>query len=223
MVVAVVLSIIYCSILLSCRFQAPGTVLHTKSLITFGTVAKYFRHSWDVPLSWYTPEYVKARPWHPLSRQTLTPGQQLAAQGILIGPVIFFSKEAIYLLYFDLFHVRKGMRISIIAGMIFTGLVYWTGFIIMSILCTAHIGESWDPLADAPLRRRCPKATYWGIGRGACAVLIDIHIFVLPIPPIVRLQLARKRKIQLLAVFMTALLCVPLFLHFPNFLAKLPC
>ena len=129
---------------------------------------------------------------------------------MILGPTIFFSKEAIYLLYFDIFQVKKSMRVQIIGGMIFTGLVYWTGVITTPILCAPYVGETWDPLAGAPITRRCHKNIYWGIVQGACAVLIDIHIFMLPIPPIIRLQLARKRKYQVLAVFMTALLCVPL-------------
>ena len=93
-------------------------------------------------------------------------------------------------------------------GMVFTGFVYWTGVIIESIFCAARIGETWDPLAGAPESKRCAKSIYWGIVQGGCAVFIDVLIFVLPIPVILRLQLATKRKIQVLGVFMTALMCV---------------
>lgn len=169
-IVAVILSVSYCSILLS--------------------FAKYFRHAWDLPLSWYTPKYIK----------------QLYAQGMLLGPTIFFSKEAIFLLYFEIFHVKKGMRFTIITGMVFTGFAYWPGIIIESIFCAAHIGETWDPLAGAPESVRCAKSEYWGIVQGGCAILIDILIFSIPIPAILRLQLAKRRKIQILCVFMTALM-----------------
>ena len=123
---------------------------------------------------------------------------------MLLGPTIFFSKEAIFLLYFEIFHVKTGMRNTIIGGMIFTGFAYWPGIIIESIFCSAHIGETWDPLAGAPEAVRCAKSEYWGIVQGACAILIDILIFTIPIPAVLRLQLATRRKIQLLGVFMTA-------------------
>ena len=125
---------------------------------------------------------------------------------MFLGPTIFFSKEAIFLLYFDIFHVKNSMRIAIIVGMVFTGLAYWPGIILESIFCAAHPGESWDPLAGSPIATRCAKNEYWGITQGACAILIDVYIFVLPIPTILRLQLAPKRKLQILAVFMTALM-----------------
>ena len=127
---------------------------------------------------------------------------------MLLGPTIFFSKEAIFLLYLEIFHVKKGMRIAIYVGMIFTGFAYWTGIIIESIFCAAHIGETWDPLAGAPESMRCVKSEYWGIVQGGCAIIIDVFIFVLPIPVILRLQLATRRKFQILGVFMTAIMCV---------------
>ena len=127
---------------------------------------------------------------------------------MFLGPTIFFSKEAIFLLYFEIFQVKKPMRMAIILGMVFTGFVYWAGIILESIFCAAHIGESWDPLAGSRISSRCPKNVYWGIVQGGCAILIDVFIFVLPIPVILRLQLDTKRKMQILAVFMTALLYV---------------
>ncbi|KAF2675973.1 hypothetical protein K458DRAFT_283540, partial [Lentithecium fluviatile CBS 122367] len=169
-VTAVILSIAYCAILLS--------------------FAPYFRHQWDLPLTWYTARYIK----------------QLYAQGMLLGPTIFFGKEAIFLMYFEVFQVKKRMRTLIIIGMIFTGLAYLPGVILESIFCAARPGETWDPLAGAPEGQRCTKMIYWGIVQGACAIVIDIYIFVLPIPAIAQLQLGLKRKIQILSVFMMAFL-----------------
>ena len=102
--------------------------------------------------------------------------------------------------------MKKAMKIAIIVGMIFTGLAYWAGVPVVSVLCAAHIGELWDPLAGAPITRRCVKSEYWGIVQGACAIVIDVYIFVLPIPAILQLQLTSKRKVQVLGVFMIAFL-----------------
>ena len=134
--------------------------------------------------------------------------KQLYAQGMFLGPTIFFGKEAIFLMYFEVFQVKTGMRIAIIIGMIFTGLAYLPGIIMESIFCAAYPGESWGPLEGAKVATRCPKNTYWGITQGACAIAIDLYIFILPIPAILQLQLGTKRKIQVLTVFMTALMWV---------------
>ena len=138
---------------------------------------------------------------------------------MFIGPTIFFSKEAIFLLYLEIFHVKKGMRVAIFVGMVFTGFVYWTGIIIESIFCAAHIGESWDPLAGSPITNRCLKSDYWGIVQGGCAIFIDVYIFALPIPVILQLQLGTRRKIQILGVFMTAFTCVSYYVR-PRLLLK---
>ena len=63
-------------------------------------------------------------------------------------------------------------------GVVFTGYVYWTGIIIVSIFCAAHIGETWNLLAGAPESMRCAKTDYWGIVQGGCAILIDLYIFI---------------------------------------------
>ena len=131
---------------------------------------------------------------------------------MLLGPTIFFSKEAIFLLYLEIFQVKKAMRVAIFTGMLFTGVVYWTGLIIESIFCAPHVGESWDPLAGRGTR--CSKSENWGVAQGACAIVIDVLIFVLPIPVVSRLQLGTRRKVQILAVFMTALMFVFPFFFF---------
>lgn len=100
------------------------------------------------------------------------------------------------------------MKIATIIGMIFTGLAYWPGVGIESYFCAAHPGETWDPLAGSPESKRCSKTTYWGITQGACAIAIDIYIFILLIPAIIALQLAPRRKLQVLGVFTTAFLYV---------------
>lgn len=143
-----------------------------------------------------------------VAKQILTSGKLLYAQGMLLGPTIFFSKEAIFLLYFEVFQVKNQMRLAIIFGMVFTGFVYWTGVIIESIYCAPRVGEGWDPLAGAPVSIRCQKTIYWGIVQGACAILIDLLIFVLPIPIVMKLQLPTRRKVQILCVFMTALMYI---------------
>lgn len=138
----------------------------------------------------------------------LTVVQLLYAQGMILGPTIFFSKEAIFLLYLEIFQVKQIMRRAIYIGMISTGLIYWPSIILESILCAPHVGESWDILAGASWAKRCPRNSYWGVVQGAGAVWIDLYIFVLPIPIILGLQLSRRSKLQVLAVFMTAFMYV---------------
>jgi len=45
----------------------------------------------------------------------------------------------------------------------------------------------------------------WGVGQGAVGTAIDIYIFT-PLPTIAGLNLSTKKRVQLMAIFFTAIL-----------------
>ncbi|GFF49232.1 NADPH-dependent 1-acyldihydroxyacetone phosphate reductase [Aspergillus lentulus] len=138
---------------------------------------KYTRHQWDVPI--------------------------LYAQGTLLGPVIFFAKSSIFLLCRQIFTIQKAMKYAIRFGLLFTFLLYWPGVGLESYFAAPHIGETWD---DLLVNKRPEKLIYWGIVQGALSVVLDIYIFILPLPLLSKLQLPRKKRWQLLIIFSTAMM-----------------
>ncbi|KAI0096832.1 hypothetical protein F4776DRAFT_658568 [Hypoxylon sp. NC0597] len=62
--------------------------------------------------------------------------------------------------------------------------------------------------ASVLLSGRPQKELIWGVVQSAVGTVLDLFIFILPIPIIMRLQLSTKKKVQLLAVFTTALVGV---------------
>lgn len=150
-------------------------------------VTKYSRHLWDVPACWYTASYVKI----------------LFAQGMLLGPVIFFGKTAIWLLYLQIFSAHRAVRIIVYVGIVVTALTYWTSVPIELAYGCPRPGSTWTDL----LTNGMPGHIFYFVPvQGALAVIIDIWIFVLPLPILWRLNMSRRRRIALCAVFFTALL-----------------
>ncbi|KAK8044791.1 hypothetical protein PG993_004815 [Apiospora rasikravindrae] len=96
---------------------------------------------------------------------------------------LFFSKTATLLLYLRIFTVSRSNRIAIWVGIAVTFIMYGSSIGTLSYFAAPHAGETWDELL------------------GVVGTLLDIYIFILPLPPISRLKLALKKKLQLVALF----------------------
>jgi hypothetical protein len=117
--------------------------------------------------------------------------------------VLFFSKLSIFLLFYQIFQVRTPMRMAIRIGIISAGLLYFTNIPLSAVLSAPHVGEPWLYVLFSG---RPEKELVWGVVQAAIGIVLDLFIFILPIPAIMSLHLSTKKKIQLLAVFTTALM-----------------
>ncbi|GIJ98279.1 hypothetical protein Aspvir_000395 [Aspergillus viridinutans] len=129
--------------------------------------------------------------------------QILYAQGVLLGPVIFFAKSSIFLLCRQIFTIQKSMKYAIRFGLLFTFVLYWPGVGLESYYAAPHIGETWE---DLLVNKRPEHLIYWGVVQGTLSVVLDIYIFILPLPLLSKLQLPRKKRWQLLIIFSTAMM-----------------
>ena len=127
------------------------------------------------------------------------------AQDILLGPTIFFAKLSILFLYLKIFQVDRSTKYAIYTGMLFDFLIYWPNIGLNSYFCAPKPGEPWGLAALAT----CSKTTVWGVIQGSLAVVLDIYLFILPMPVLARLHLKRSKKVGVMAVFGTAALYVP--------------
>lgn len=128
------------------------------------------------------------------------------------APAIFFGKMAILLLYFKIFRVNKPMRLAIYFGM-FLNLLHWGQFFSSPYYCAPNVGESWEEVISSG---SCASTMVVAYTQGGVSLATDIYIFVLPIPMVLKLQMTLKKKMQLLAVFLTALMFVLLNLVCPR-------
>ncbi|KAH8200668.1 hypothetical protein TruAng_005132 [Truncatella angustata] len=127
------------------------------------------------------------------------------AHTTIVGAVLFFPKCAIFFMYRQLFQIRRPVRIAIWAGLAFSFAIYFPSIPLSAIYEAPRAGHSWEEYLQSLSTRHDSTLTYWGIVQGTCSVVLDLYIFVLPLPLLSQLHLARKKKIQLLVLFGTAL------------------
>lgn len=94
------------------------------------------------------------------------------------------------------------MRIAIRFGIGFAMFLSLGSIAAASALATPRNGEKWRSVIGSHL---ISKELIWGCVQAALGIVLDLFIFILPIPVILRLNLSTKKKAQLLAVFTTAL------------------
>lgn len=125
----------------------------------------------------------------------LTCIQKVYAEGMLIGPSMFFAKMAVILLYLKLFALKMTIRYPIYFGMAFIFCTYWIDIPLQkSLLCPASILPN------------CRKLAILGVAQGACGAVSDLYILFLPIPVVLSLNLPLKRRLGVPAIFMVGIL-----------------
>lgn len=80
---------------------------------------------------------------------------------------------------------------------------YFTGIPIEAYYNPPSPGQSWN---DLMLSGKPNRAIYFGLVQSTMGIILDLYIFTIPLPILYRLQLSRKKRIQVIAVFSTALL-----------------
>lgn len=120
----------------------------------------------------------------------------------IIGPLVFFAKTSLFLLYYRVFAPKKLFRYMITIGIVFSFFFCLTTLAIAVYLCAPHAGKDWD----AEVLGSCSRhiALYYVIS-GAVNMALDIFMLILPIPVVLQLQLPLKKKVGVLAIFMTGL------------------
>lgn len=113
------------------------------------------------------------------------------------------SKASILLLFLQLFNIQDRMRLAIRIAFAAIILVYLPAFPLAGYYNTPNPGQSWD---DVMLSMKPTGGIYWGIVQSALGILLDLYIFILPLPAVTQLQISRSKRNQLVLVFSTAFL-----------------
>jgi len=127
----------------------------------------------------------------------MTDGTNLKVSAVLIslyGVTAFFSKSAILLLYYQLFWASRAMRLAVYIGLTVATVTYWTAVPVGGTIVLRTVMD--------------PVAIHMIIVQAVIGTALDVYIFVLPLPTLLKLRLERAKRLQLAAVFGTALLYV---------------
>ena len=122
---------------------------------------------------------------------------------MLLGPSAFFAKVSLLLLYLRIFGPRKSTRYAIYAGLAFAVPLYSVNIPIEAYYCAPSAGKGWTVSEIGP---KCWNSIVLGLVQGPLNVVLDLFLFVLPIPVVMGLQMSLGRRMAVLAVFFTGLL-----------------
>ncbi|KAI0859745.1 hypothetical protein F4860DRAFT_525756 [Xylaria cubensis] len=150
---------------------------------------RFARHLWDVPACLFDASYLK----------------QVFAEETLNQIARFFIKGSILMLYQQLFSNVRWMRIAVAAGLVFDFLFYGALVAVFVYYSIPHGNQTWEELyTNGSALHTAPT----GLVQGPVTILIDLYLFILPLPILWRLQMTSKRRLQIIAVFATGFLAV---------------
>lgn len=114
------------------------------------------------------------------------------------------TKISIILLYLRIFVYKTFQRVAYVYLILIT--VWAIGTIMATIFQCVPVRASWDKSVKNP---KCINKDAFWYAFAATNTITDFAIFLLPLRPVVLLQLPKREKIGLLAVFGVGALSVP--------------
>lgn len=115
--------------------------------------------------------------------------------------ILPFAKVTFLLFYIQVFRPFRWLRILCYFGIIFTTTTFLAFLIAQMALETPHPGESWLQMDEDP--RELESLKYLSIPITATSLGVDLYIFVLPMIGVAKLKLSRRRRLEIVPVFLT--------------------
>ena len=106
------------------------------------------------------------------------------------------------LLYPQIFGLMRWLRYGCYIGIVVMTLFYVSYWIVQVYFTTPEHGQSWLQDFESP---RYSNAMKVAIPLTSLSLVFDIYIFVLPIAGVLRLQMSRRRKLAISAMFISGL------------------
>ena len=126
---------------------------------------------------------------------------------VLTPPTMFFIKVSFFIMYLDVFHLMRWLRISAYIGSIVTALFYGVMTVCMFIFATPAPHQTWVEHTTTENQELTldlsPIQSYGGLA-------IDLYILILPILGVTRLQMSPRRKAGVILVFLSAIMYLTL-------------
>lgn len=128
-----------------------------------------------------------------------------AVQGIY-SPLVLMVKISLFLLYFRIFSRIRSTRLLIYFGIGINAVFYATSFALVLYFCGPGPGHNIIQSFDD---HHCVvQARTLGTFQASFNIASDIYLLCIPMPVISNLQLSTKKKVGVIAMFMTGSLSV---------------
>ena len=96
--------------------------------------------------------------------------------------------------------MNKILRYQVYAGIALSFALFLSSIIVSCALCTPSPGQAWHDLTTLV---KCEKARYYAVPQGVVNVIIDFYLLYLPIPIVWHLNLQKRKRIGVIAIFLT--------------------
>ncbi len=115
---------------------------------------------------------------------------------------MIFTKLTFFLVYLQLFHPFKWLRVCIYIGATLTTIFYVTVEVCWIVWITPRKGQTFASVAVSPAMF---KSLLLSVPVAAVGLAIDLYLLVLPITAVMQLQLPTRRKVGVTLMFLTGL------------------
>ena len=158
-------------------------------------------HLWDVPLSVLLSEaYLKVGCSSAVNKTSNISLQEGFVSAWLSNVAYMFVKLTFFILYWNIFKPFRWLKIGIIGGVVVFIGFYFICTIISLVEDAPPPGRTWLENATKTQNDVSRKLS---VPLGACAVVSDVYILLLPISGVLQLQLSSKKRFAIIMVFMT--------------------
>lgn len=120
---------------------------------------------------------------------------------VLAPPTMLFTKTTFFIMYLDIFHLMRWLKISAYIGGVVTVLFYGSMTVCLFIFSTPRRHETWLEQLQSSGQH---LALAFSVPQSCVGLVIDLCILVLPIVGVIRLQMPTRRKVGVILVFMSA-------------------
>ncbi|KAL2038596.1 hypothetical protein N7G274_008644 [Stereocaulon virgatum] len=121
--------------------------------------------------------------------------------GVLSSPTMLFTKITFFIMYLDIFHLMRWLKISAYIGGFVRVLFYGSMTVFYFVLSTPGRHETWFEKLQG---RGQHYILAFNIPQSCGGPVIDLYILVLPILGVIRLQMPIRRKVGVILIFMSA-------------------
>lgn len=115
---------------------------------------------------------------------------------------ICFVKVSVLVLYWQLFHILRWMRLACITGIAGITAFQVSLSIAFAAMCAPSTGSSQIDFLAAFVSETCTRTRSLVVIQGVGNVITDVFLVVLPLPAVWNLQMPLKRKLAVLSMFM---------------------
>ena len=161
-----------------------GTIIFTSFVITT-THYGLGKHIWDVPMSTYTPNYLR---W-------------IMATFAACPASYYFVKISILFFYLRVFQLQAKLRYIIYALFVYCTIYYWVAFFTIVGLCNTK-NRTWD----ITVSMNCFAYGELTFAIGGLDLVADAVILAFPVPMVLKLKVSWTQRVYLLFVFLCGIL-----------------